>query len=66
MGASVSAASDGLLENVQERIGARALTREFRAPSAAASIINQRGELLRTVDLGASELSALAGQHASP
>jgi purine-binding chemotaxis protein CheW len=49
---SVGPASYGLpLENVQEVIGVRAVTRVFHAPSALAGIINLRGEVLPIVDL---------------
>lgn len=49
---SVGAASYGLpLENVQEVIGVRAVTRVFHAPSALAGIINLRGEVLPILDL---------------
>jgi purine-binding chemotaxis protein CheW len=49
---SVGPASYGLpLENVQEVIGVRALTRVFHAPSALAGIINLRGEVLPILDL---------------
>jgi purine-binding chemotaxis protein CheW len=49
---SVGSASYGLpLENVQEVIGLRAVTRVFHAPSALAGIINLRGEVLPIVDL---------------
>ncbi len=50
---SVSTASYGLpLENVQEVIGPKPLTRVFHAPSALAGIINLRGEVLPVLDLG--------------
>lgn len=49
---SVSAASYGLpLENVQEVIGLKPLTRIFHAPAALAGIINLRGEVLPVLDL---------------
>ena len=49
---SVGSASYGLpLENVQEVIGVRAVTRVFHAPSALAGIINLRGEVLPILDL---------------
>jgi purine-binding chemotaxis protein CheW len=49
---SVGAASYGLpLENVQEVIGVRPVTRVFHAPSVLAGIINLRGEVLPVLDL---------------
>jgi len=49
---SVGSASYGLpLENVQEVIGVRPVTRVFHAPSALAGIINLRGEVLPILDL---------------
>jgi len=49
---SVSAASYGLaLENVQEVIGLRPLTRVFHAPLALVGVINLRGEVLPVLDL---------------
>ncbi len=49
---SVGSATYGLpLENVQEVIGVRAVTRVFHAPSALAGIINLRGEVLPILDL---------------
>jgi purine-binding chemotaxis protein CheW len=49
---SVAAASYGLpLENVQEVIGVRPVTRVFHAPAALAGIINLRGEVLPILDL---------------
>ncbi len=49
---SVGSASYGLpLENVQEVIGVRSVTRVFHAPSALAGIINLRGEVLPILDL---------------
>lgn len=49
---SVGSSSYGLpLENVQEVIGVRAVTRLFHAPSALAGIINLRGEVLPILDL---------------
>ncbi len=48
----VAAASYGLpLENVQEVIGVRPVTRVFHAPSVLAGIINLRGEVLPVLDL---------------
>ncbi len=49
---SVAAASYGLpLEQVQEVIGVRPVTRVFHAPSVLAGIINLRGEVLPVLDL---------------
>jgi purine-binding chemotaxis protein CheW len=49
---SVGAASYGLpLENVQEVIGVRPVTRVFHAPVALAGIVNLRGEVLPVLDL---------------
>jgi purine-binding chemotaxis protein CheW len=49
---SVAAASYGLpLENVQEVIGVRPLTRVFHGPLVLAGIINLRGEVLPVLDL---------------
>jgi purine-binding chemotaxis protein CheW len=49
---SVGAASYGLpLENVQEVIGVRPVTRVFHAPAALAGIVNLRGEVLPVLDL---------------
>jgi purine-binding chemotaxis protein CheW len=49
---SIGPASYGLpLENVQEVIGVRAVTRVFHAPSVLAGIINLRGEVLPILDL---------------
>ncbi|HEY3668871.1 MAG TPA: chemotaxis protein CheW [Polyangiaceae bacterium] len=49
---SVGSSSYGLpLENVQEVIGVRAVTRVFHAPPALAGIINLRGEVLPILDL---------------
>lgn len=49
---SVGSSSYGLpLENVQEVIGVRAVTRVFHAPSGLAGIINLRGEVLPILDL---------------
>jgi purine-binding chemotaxis protein CheW len=49
---SVAAASYGLpLENVQEVIGLRPVTRVFHAPPVLAGIINLRGEVLPVLDL---------------
>jgi purine-binding chemotaxis protein CheW len=49
---SVAGASYGLpLENVQEVIGLRPVTRVFHAPPALAGIINLRGEVLPVLDL---------------
>lgn len=49
---SVGAASYGLpLENVQEVIGVRPVTRVFHAPAVLAGIINLRGEVLPVLDL---------------
>ncbi len=62
---SVSAASYGLpLENVQEVIGLRPITRVFHAPDALAGIINLRGEVLPVLDL-ARLLGAAASQRSS-
>ncbi len=49
---SVAAASYGLpLENVQEVIGVRPVTRVFHGPAVLAGIINLRGEVLPVLDL---------------
>jgi purine-binding chemotaxis protein CheW len=49
---SVAASNYGLpLENVQEVIGVRPLTRVFHAPVTLAGIINLRGEVLPVLDL---------------
>jgi len=49
---SVATASYGLpLENVQEVIGVRPVTRVFHGPAALAGIINLRGEVLPVLDL---------------
>ena len=49
---SVAGASYGLpLENVQEVIGAKPVTRVFHAPAVLAGIINLRGEVLPILDL---------------
>ena len=49
---SVGAASYGLpLENVQEVIGVRPVTRVFHGPAVLAGIINLRGEVLPVLDL---------------
>jgi len=59
---SVGSASYGLpLDNVQEVIGVRAVTRVFHAPRALAGIINLRGEVLPIVDL-----PVLLGSHSEP
>jgi len=48
----VAGASYGLpLENVQEVIGMRPITRVFHAPPVLAGIINLRGEVLPVLDL---------------
>ncbi|MEP7048968.1 MAG: chemotaxis protein CheW [Pseudomonadota bacterium] len=48
----VGSSSYGLpLENVQEVVGVRAVTRVFHGPSALAGIINLRGEVLPILDL---------------
>jgi purine-binding chemotaxis protein CheW len=49
---SAAAASYGLpLENVQEVIGVRPVTRVFHGPAVLAGIINLRGEVLPVLDL---------------
>lgn len=59
---SVGAASYGLpLENVQEVIGVRPVTRVFHAPAALAGIVNLRGEVLPVLDL-----AQLLGSDAQP
>jgi purine-binding chemotaxis protein CheW len=49
---SVAASNYGLpLENVQEVIGVRPVTRVFHGPAVLAGIINLRGEVLPVLDL---------------
>lgn len=65
MRVSVAAANYGLpLENVQEVIGVRPVTRVFHGPPVLAGIINLRGEVLPVLDLSQLLRSEARPKHA--